>query len=226
MRRPFIIVSFCFLTFCGFSQKTLRELLPQKGKTVDSFVPRSWLKLHTAFGDFDKDGLKDAAIVIVDSVSEKIAADANRSIIILKGTKKGYVISEYCDSAFLCLGCGGVHGDPFESLYFDGNKLILKHIVGSSYQSELTIRFRFQDSEWVLIGETIKGCWLNSKYENQRKFGGLSLYDMNYLTGGYVVKESNEITGKIEKDKKIKLPKGALIKVKDYNITSIWNIRT
>jgi hypothetical protein len=224
MQRVLVILLFCSLSFYSFSQKPLKELLPKKGSTVNSFVQKGWLKLHSASGDFDKDGLKDVAIVVVDSAYEVITANVSRSLVILKATGKGYILSSYCDSAFLCLGCGGVHGDPFESLSFTGDKLILKHIVGSSYRSELTIRFRYQTGEWVLIGETIKGCYLNARCEKLRKFGGLVFYDKNYLTGEYISKEADEVKCELTKNYKEKGSRSPLIKLSDYNITSIWSI--
>jgi hypothetical protein len=224
MQRLLVILLFCSLSFYCFSQKPLKDLLPDKGSTINSFVPKGWLKLHTAFGDFDKDGLDDAAIVVIDSIYEKVTMEGNRSVVILKGTKKGFSLSSYCDSAFLCYSCGGVHGNPFESLAFNDGKLILKHIVGSSYRSELTTRFRYQKGEWVLIGETVKGSYITARCEKLRKFGGLSFYDINYLTGDYIYKEAEESNCELSKNKKGKAEKTDLIKLTDYNITSIWSI--
>jgi hypothetical protein len=183
------------------------------------------LKLHSTFGDFNKDGLKDVAVILVDSIYEKITGDGNRSLIILRGTKNGYILSSYCDSAVLCIGCGGVHGDPFESVSFTNNQLVLKHIVGSSYRSELTTRFRYQNGNWVLIGETIKGCFLNAYFEKLKKFGGMGFYDKNHLTGEYIQKERDEMRCELIKDYKEKGLRKPLIKLSDYNITSIWSIR-
>jgi len=224
MQRLLVIFLFCSLSFYSFSQKPLKELLPKKGETISSFVPKRWLKLHTAFGDFDKDGLKDAAIVVIDSVYEKITSDGNRSLIVLRGAKKGYSLSDFCDSAFLCIGCGGVHGDPYESLAFDGDKLILQHIVGSAYRSEMKSKFRYQNGSWVLIGETINGCYLTARCDGQQRFGGLFIYDKNYLTGKYIATEFDETTCKIKKNEVKETGRKQLIKLTDYNITSIWNI--
>ena len=202
----------------------MKELLPQKGKTINSFIPQGWLKLHSAIGDFNKDGIKDIAIVLIDSVYEKITEDGNRSLVILEGSKNGYFLSGYCDSAYLCFGCGGVHGDPFESLSFTNDKLVLKHIVGTSYRSELTTRFRYQDGDWVLTGETVKGCFLNARCDKLKKFGGLSLYDKNYLTGEHIRKEADEVKCELTKNDKVKVARKPLVKLTDYNITAIWNI--
>lgn len=224
MQRLFIILFFCSLSLYSFSQKSLKELLPQNGSSINSFLPKGWLKLQSIFGDFNKDGLKDAAIVVIDSVQEKITMEGNRSLVILQRTKNGYRLSSYCDSAFLCFSCGGVHGNPFESLTFDSDKLILKHIVGSAYRSELTTKFRYQNGEWVLIGETMKGAFINARCEKLRRFGGLSFYDKNYLTGEYIQREAGESECKLTKNKQGKTDKADLIKLTDYNITSIWSI--
>jgi hypothetical protein len=202
----------------------LGELLPKNGNTINSFVPKGWLKLHTVFGDFNKDGIKDVAIVVIDSVHEKITMEGNRSLVILKGTKNGYALSSYCDSAFLCHSCGGVRGEPFESLSFDGNQLILKHIVGSAYRSEMKTKFRYQNEDWVLIGETISGCYLNSSCDSQQRFGGLFTYDKNYLTGKHILKEFEEVNCKIKRNGVKETGRKQLIKLTDYNITSIWSI--
>lgn len=224
MFRSFIILIFCSLSFYSFSQKPLKELLPQKGKTINSFIPKGWLQLHSTTSDFDSDGLKDAVVVLIDSVNEKITGDGNRSLIILKATTSGYILSGYCDSAYLCFGCGGVHGDPFESVSFTNDQLVLKHIVGSSYRSELTTRFRYQDGGWFLIGETVKGCFLNARCEKLKKFGGLSFYDKNYLTGEYIRREADEMKCEVTKNDTKKVARKPLVKLTDYNITAIWNI--
>ena len=98
-----------------------------------------------------------------------------------------------------------------------------QHIVENAYRSELTTRFKYQKGEWLLIGETIKGAFLNARCKRLQEFGGLSFYDKNYLTGEYIYKEAEENECKLTKNRKGKTDKAEFIKLTDYNITSIWN---
>ncbi len=218
MLRFCIILFFCSLRFDSFSQKSLKELLPQTGSTINTFVPKGWLKIYTTYGDFDKDGWKDAAIVMIDSIYEKITMEGNRSLVILKGTKKGFTLSDFCDSAFLCNNCGGVHGDPFESVKFKDNILTLSHYGGSGRRWRYEHKFQYRNGEWLLIGRTVYNWWLMINDEWKSNDKATYIEDINFLTGDFVEKEIND-SGIIVKNKKGRKKVNPLVKLRDFNIT-------
>lgn len=119
----------------------MKDILPETGKTIKIFIPKGCLKLKAEWADFNHDGIKDVALVIIDSIQEKIVMDTYRSLIILEGKKIGYKLSRYCDSIILCSNCIGIHGDPFEGLEFRSNKLLIYHYGGSSWKWILNLQF-------------------------------------------------------------------------------------
>lgn len=224
MFRSLLILFSSFLSVQGLSQNSISTLLPKEGFSVSSFIPKGWIKLQETWGDYNYDGFSDVAIVIIDSIQEKVIGDTNRSLVILKGGKRRFVVSGYCDSVILCFGCGGVHGDPFDSIQFVENKLIITQVVGSSYRRQFITSFRFQKGNWVLIGAADKGSFLSAKCKKCQLFGGLFYYEKNFLTGEFVKKNISETDCKVERNERGVEPRKPLIKLKEYNVTSIWNI--
>lgn len=195
-----VIGFYFFLTLSCYSQQGLSELLPKNGKSIQSFVPAGWIQLDSVSGDFNKDGIKDIALVIVDSVLEKLA-DVNRSVVILQGTTHGFRLSGIGDSAILCLGCGGVFGDPYAGIEFKGNTLWITHYGGSSWKWSYIDKFQFRKGKWYLIGETSHSFWVLERCESLNEFAGTIYKDTNFLTGEFEEKEITEGC-KLVKDKK------------------------
>jgi len=96
----FVIVVLCtFASYISFSQKEVLAKLPKTGKNTQAFIPKGWIVIKEESGDFNKDGIKDVAIVTIDSIAEK-ELDSNRSVIILQGIPGGFQLSSYSAKAF------------------------------------------------------------------------------------------------------------------------------
>ena len=117
MVRVASVVLCIFIAQVSFAQEEVLARLPKAGKNITAFVPNGWIVIREAFGDYNKDGIKDAAVVINDSIAEN-ESDSSRSVVILEGTKNGFQQSTYSANAVLCKTCGGVFGDPLEGLEF------------------------------------------------------------------------------------------------------------
>lgn len=186
------LITFLLIALNTFSQKGLKEILPNTGIKINNFIPKGWLLLATAYGDFNKDGIKDAALVIIDSVQEKIVLDTHRSLVILQGIKNGYKLSGYCDSAILCSNCGGIFGDPFEGIEFQKNKLFIYHYGGSAWKWILNLEFQFRNSKWYLIGKTTDYFWSIQNCNKLDDYAGTNYKDINFITGQFEEKQISE----------------------------------
>ncbi len=224
MKKWIIIVILSSLNIGASGQSILSKKIPVHGKTIKSFVPKGWIVLTKAVGDYNRDGIKDYAIVIIDSLSEKIVTDESRSLVILEGTKNGFIVTGSCDSSVLCLNCAGAHGDPFLSVEFSSNTLVIKHFGGTSWRWKLDNKFRYQNGHWILIRAT-KDSYHDLEYcEKIKTYEGKCFKDINYLTGESHILEVSNCA--VYLNKRIKSKQITLRKLEDFNVNrqdSLWN---
>lgn len=168
---------------CEFAKCPTVQDQTTEVQTIESFILKGWQSLQTIEGDLNKDGLKDAVIVIEDkdhktddgSSCDKYK-ECPRSILILFQTKNGsYKLSIKSDKAILLAGEGGVFGDPFQKLKIDNGSLLINSYGGSNWRWSYSYRFRYQDNEWFLIGATSNNYFNVSDCVDK-------LIDYNFLT--------------------------------------------
>jgi len=94
--------------------------------------------------------------------------------------------------------------------------LTISHYGGSNWKWELTHRFRFQENNFYLIGETIYS-YFDGRMCKGNDYAGTDLKDNNYLTGQYVEKKITEEC-KVLVNKKGKKPVQPLKKLSDFKI--------
>lgn len=180
------------LTFFSISKPKDPDhpVIQKSGKAIQSFVPVGWEIIDSVYGDLNGDGLKDAAIVIqsLDSTLDTTIANDDTSYgplrILVLLTKSG-------DGSYRCAAQANhvVIGpsepsvcidDPFWSP--DDHPLSIRRGVlqlhmeqrcGSSYWKR-TYRFRYQNSNWYLIGALSSNGFQGSP--------DLEEYDVNLLT--------------------------------------------
>jgi hypothetical protein len=153
-----------------------------------------------ARGDLNKDGIEDIAMVLGpkweqdDNWREK-AANSNaapRLLIILFGTSSGYTQAAKSDKAILCKDCGGIFGDPFAAIGISKNVLQIDHYGGSNWRWSYTHKFRYQDKEFFLIGQTTNWYWDVKNCDKLNDFAGTEYEDTNFITGQYEKKEISQ----------------------------------
>jgi hypothetical protein len=62
--RHFLTLILIILFSASYAQDFVYPLIRSKGQSVADFVPVGWMILDSAYGDLNKDGIKDAAIII------------------------------------------------------------------------------------------------------------------------------------------------------------------
>jgi hypothetical protein len=148
-----------FLFFCLFiSLPLLSQDFPEikkEGRRIEDFLPKGWDIIGKAKGDLNKDGLDDFAVVAKDMEEDmNDDKDYNRLLLIIFRDKgKFYVLSDYSYKAIMCKRCGGVTGDPFQSLEIKGGELTIVHYGGSSQRWGITDIFKCIGNEWLLVQE-------------------------------------------------------------------------
>ena len=150
-------------------------------------LPFGWQLLTQAVGDLNKDGNDDLALVIApeDEANRNQNENPRRRLVVyfqLADGRYSRVIES--TSAILCYHCGGVFGDPFESLDIERGAVVLRHYGGSRDRWGLTHRFRWQDGGWYLIGRT--------RHFHDTLSPREEIIDENLSTGKTIIKRTNE----------------------------------
>ena len=104
-------------------------------------------------GDLDKDGVEEKVIVIDTDREGDLGTE--RDLLIFKVSDGQWKMWNRSTGAILPSQGGGVMGDPFEALSVTNGAIVIKHFGGSRQKWSTTHRFRFQNDDWQLIGQTI-----------------------------------------------------------------------
>lgn len=232
-----ITLSFILLLVGGFvsAQDAALAKIPKTGKTIEAFIPEGYDTVATATGDLNKDKLTDHVLVLKNKDEDRDepppAANVNnegaidsvldnetRLLVILFKNASGYTLAGTSKSAILCKHCGGVFGDPFESLVIDKGVLSIHHYGGSAWRWSYTHKFRWQQNDFFLIGQTSHSFWNISFCEKLEDFAATDYKDENLVTGAY---EHKKIT---EEDCKLLVNKKGKQKIKPLKKLSAFSI--
>lgn len=113
-------------------------------QSLTKFIPVDFTILDSASGDINKDGIKDL-VVILRNKYENFNTDTTRPLLLLEGNTKGqYKLIVRNDSVVLCMGCGGVHGDPYQGITIKNGYFSIEHFGGSGWRWTRIITFKFE----------------------------------------------------------------------------------
>ena len=127
----------------------LAASLDEVPRDVAPFVEKNTTVLAVERGDLDRDGREDAVLVL-----DPEAADQPRSLLILVRDAKGTLqLAKRSDKAVLCRDCGGIMGDPFQSVNVEKGRFTIEHYGGSSrrWSSSSTFAWSRRDQSWQLV---------------------------------------------------------------------------
>ena len=131
------------LLFSGFLSFTLYNAVSAQFQPLHALMPPNFSILATAAGDINQDGKKDL-VVILRNPYERMNTDTTRPLLLLAGNGKGrYRLLARNDSVVLCMGCGGVHGDPYAGITVRRGYFAIRHFGGSSWRWTRVIAFRY-----------------------------------------------------------------------------------
>ncbi|MGB4774396.1 MAG: hypothetical protein WBP45_04435 [Daejeonella sp.] len=183
-----------------------------------AFIPKGFDTLTTYNVDLNKDRQQDKVLVLYDKKeNDKDNFDEiDRKLIIL--FKEGNIWRKVAetDNAVLCKKCGGVFGDPFEGISIENNSLIIMHYGGSSWRWAYTHRFRYQNNNFYLIGQTSHSFWNVEMCEKLDDFLATEYKDENFITGRYEYRKMDDKKCKWLKNEKGKHAVKPLQKLTDF----------
>ncbi|MFM7022584.1 MAG: hypothetical protein ACKOXB_06360 [Flavobacteriales bacterium] len=140
--------------------------------------------IASAYGNLDKDTAKEKVEVVdIDSVEER---GFIRELRIFKKDNNEWKLWYSSGNAIMASGEGGVRGDPFQGIEIKKGILLIYHEGGSSWMWSHTHKYRFQNSDFYLIGVS------NSFGKNGEHWETL---DYNLLTGNAVVTLEDQAWG-------------------------------
>jgi hypothetical protein len=212
-----------FLTFiltiyfsASYGQNFSYPSIKSTGQIIIDFVPAGWTILDSAYGDLNKDGIKDAAIVIqhkdsvslVNSLEDTVLTQPRILILLFKNAANNKFTLIEQSNTFILKHDDSIMDDPYQGITID--KGILKidfhlfYTMGSWYSTSSTYKFRFDRKTFVLIGadlSTIHRATL--EYED---------YSYNFLTKKRSYTKGNDQSG----DKKTTLKTFPLTSLKTF----------
>ena len=159
------------------------------------FVPAGYRILDSATGDLNRDAYPDKLLAL-DSVQtnpEAYGSEALRPLLVLLGNAQGtYRLAARNDYAVLCSGCGGVLGDPYQSLTIKNGYFSVEHYGGSAWRWTRIVTFRYdpETRRWWLHrvgGETFHAASPDSAQSymhTTRNFGRVSFEQFTGDEGG------------------------------------------
>ena len=172
MKRKLFIILSLFLS-CSFF--IFGETFPEKGKTVNDFIPKGWKILRTVKGDLNNDKLEDTAIVI----------EKDGTYVLTGKNDKGFIQSEGDEENPTLM-------DTLDEISIKNNilKINFNYVLsaGSWAASRTVYTFRFQNNRFELIG------FDNNSY--MRNSGEKEEFSVNFSTNKVKITTDGNISDK------------------------------
>ncbi len=147
----------------------LADQLEQLKKNQKISLPEAYTLKDYSFGDLDRDGQEDAAVVIEQGSG--VTTGSRKIYLFLNQNGKYRLAFENSD---IILGSmeGGVFGDPYEDISLSEGKLHVQDYGGSSDRWGHTYTFTYQDKQLILTEITV------INYNTLRLNGTVATYDL------------------------------------------------
>ncbi len=142
---------------------TTTTIIQSNTASYSAFIPAHYTLLSSAEGDLNDDSISDAALVLKSESEDADESETStddyppRLLVVLAGQKAGgYTQIVSSERAVLCKQCGGVFGDPFESITIDkGGDLEINHYGGSRDRWGYTHVFEWKNSNLYLVSQDV-----------------------------------------------------------------------
>lgn len=124
---------------------------------ITPFVEANSKAIALETADLNGDGRKDAILVLEDlspKTNEDDYEEGKRSLLILeRGANDKLTLVKRNDKIVYCRTCGGVFGDPFDSVTVGAKTFTVNHYGGSAWRwaNRYTFNYSRIDKTWQLV---------------------------------------------------------------------------
>jgi hypothetical protein len=157
-------------------------------EAVRGLVPAGHAVLDAQSADLDGDGSADY-LVVTEAEGGEEEGDHLRSMLVIT-TPAGAVprIRARSDRAVRCRECGGMMGDPFQSVSARPGEFTIAHYGGSArrWSEEFTFRYSRKERAWSLVKAVLSAFHASDpeegttdEYHAPRDFDGIDLRDFD-----------------------------------------------
>jgi hypothetical protein len=164
---------------------------PDRGKRVDDFLPSGYFIRSQAEADFNGDKRRDLVLVLQKKGEKgEIEGTPRWLVILFKEAAGSYLLSLKSPKAVPGCGSGLRAEEEFAGPWIVGNTFKIRSGFSDGHRGVTTeYQFRFQDSDWYLIGS--KSEYLGEvgrpDLQMDKEIGWSSrVVDNNYLTGNRI----------------------------------------
>lgn len=154
-----LVLASLWLATPAFAQYGQPAKFPKTGKVNTDFIPEGWGASLMASGDLNGDNIPDEVIVVDHNQDPDMSSEAeyDRVLIVLFGKSNGnYSLAAKSTDVLLCATCDGGK-DSVKALRIERGAIVLEQssrpLQGTTAQ--LTLRFRYQDGDFFMIGKTL-----------------------------------------------------------------------
>ncbi|MCE3296063.1 MAG: hypothetical protein K0R65_1777 [Crocinitomicaceae bacterium] len=124
---------------------------------ITDFIPKGYSLLDSASGSLNFDKYPDMLLVLKKNDEEKtsdvIDNPEKRPLLILTGNAdKSYSLASRNDNSVLCVNCGGMMGEPYQSLTIKDGYFSVEHYGGSAWRWTRIITYKYDkwENDWFL----------------------------------------------------------------------------
>ncbi len=163
MRQLLIFILTIF--FCvSYAQDFVYPSIKTTGQNIHDFIPAGWAILDSACGDLNKDGIKDAAIILqlkdsislVNSTEDTVVTKPRILLLLFKNVAGNQFVLKEKSNSFILQNDNPTMDDPYQGILIE--KGILKidfHLfsnMGSWYTTSSNYKFLYNGFNFILIG--------------------------------------------------------------------------
>ena len=170
-----------------------------KGQSIIDFAPTGWIILDSTYGDLNKDGVKDAAIILqhkdsitlVNNEGDTILTQPRILLILFKSPVDNSLKLIEQSNSFILKHDNSAMDDPYQELTINKGVLEVKfrlfYNMGSWYITNAVYKFRYQQEQFVLIGA--------DNFSFHRATHDFEDYSYNFLTKKRTLTKGNDNKG-------------------------------
>jgi hypothetical protein len=148
--RIHLVLALLGAALAGMALATPVDDVPPELKRL---IPRDTTLFNHQVADLNGDGRPDIVFIVEAKAGRDDGTGQRTLFIAIRQADGALKVVKQNDKVVYCRQCGGVFGDPFESLDVTPGKLSVSHYGGSNWRWSNTFSFAYsrRDDTWQLI---------------------------------------------------------------------------